>query len=247
MTEQLKDTNADIAAIFSGEGLSEEFKSNAKSIFEAAILAKVSEETARLEEEFEAKLVEEVQSINENLVTKIDEYLEYVVTEWMEENQLAIETGIKAELAEDFMVGLKNLFVEHYVDIPEDKVEIVEEFAQQVEILESELDKAITDNVSLVEEINGYKKEKIVADISEGLTEVQLAKLKSLSGNIEFITENDYKQKLLLTKKKYFDVSDSDEVVTKSNQMDEETSTLEESFSPVMSHYVQNISRTLKK
>jgi len=247
MTEQLKDTNADIAAIFSGEGLSEEFKSNAKSIFEAAILAKVSEETARLEEEFEAKLVEEVQSINENLVTKIDEYLEYVVTEWMEENQLAIETGIKAELAEDFMVGLKNLFVEHYVDIPEDKVEIVEEFAQQVEILESELDKAITDNVSLVEEINGYKKEKIVADISEGLTEVQLAKLKSLSGNIEFITENDYKQKLLLTKKKYFDESDSDEVVTKSNQMDEETSTLEESFSPVMSHYVQNISRTLKK
>jgi len=247
MTEQLKDTNADIAAIFSGEGLSEEFKSNAKSIFEAAILAKVSEETARLEEEFEAKLVEEVQSINENLVTKIDEYLEYVVTEWMEENQLAIETGIKAELAEDFMVGLKNLFVEHYVDIPEDKVEIVEEFAQQVEILESELDKAITDNVSLVEEINGYKKEKIVADISEGLTEVQLAKLKSLSENIEFITENDYKQKLLLTKKKYFDESDSDEVATKSNQMDEETSTLEESFSPVMSHYVQNISRTLKK
>jgi len=247
MTEQLKDTNADIAAIFSGEGLSEEFKSNAKSIFEAAILAKVSEETARLEEEFEAKLVEEVQSINENLVTKIDEYLEYVVTEWMEENQLAIETGIKAELAEDFMVGLKNLFVEHYVDIPEDKVEIVEEFAQQVEILESELDKAITDNVYLVEEINGYKKEKIVADISEGLTEVQLAKLKSLSENIEFITENDYKQKLLLTKKKYFDESDSDEVVTKSNQMDEETSTLEESFSPVMSHYVQNISRTLKK
>ena len=247
MTEQLKDTNADIAAIFSGEGLSEEFKSNAKSIFEAAILAKVSEETARLEEEFEAKLVEEVQSINENLVTKIDEYLEYVVTEWMEENQLAIETGIKAELAEDFMVGLKNLFVEHYVDIPEDKVEIVEEFAQQVEILESELDKAITDNVYLVEEINGYKKEKIVADISEGLTEVQLAKLKSLSENIEFITENDYKQKLLLTKKKYFDESDSDEVATKSNQMDEETSTLEESFSPVMSHYVQNISRTLKK
>jgi SHS2 domain-containing protein len=247
MTEQLKDTNADIAAIFSGEGLSEEFKSNAKSIFEAAILAKVSEETARLEEEFEAKLVEEVQSINENLVTKIDEYLEYVVTEWMGENKLAIETGIKAELAEDFMVGLKNLFVEHYVDIPEDKVEIVEEFAQQVEILESELDKAITDNVSLVEEINGYKKEKIVADISEGLTEVQLAKLKSLSENIEFITENDYKQKLLLTKKKYFDESDSDEVVTKSNQMDEETSTLEESFSPVMSHYVQNISRTLKK
>jgi hypothetical protein len=247
MTEQLKDTNADIAAIFSGEGLSEEFKSNAKSIFEAAILAKVSEETARLEEEFEAKLVEEVQSINENLVTKIDEYLEYVVTEWMEENQLAIETGIKAELAEDFMVGLKNLFVEHYVDIPEDKVEIVEEFAQQVEILESELDKAITDNVSLTEEINGYKKEKIVADISEGLTEVQLAKLKSLSENIEFITENDYKQKLLLTKKKYFDESDSDEVATKSNQMDEETSTLEESFSPVMSHYVQNISRTLKK
>ena len=247
MTEQLKDTNADIAAIFSGEGLSEEFKNNAKSIFEAAILEKVSVETARLEEEFQNKLVEEVQSINENLVTKIDEYLEYVVSEWMEENQLAIESGIKAELAEDFMVGLKNLFVEHYVDSPEDKVEIVEEFAQQVESLESELDKAITDNIALTEEINGYKKEIIIAEVSEGLSEIQSAKLKSLSENIEFITENDYLQKVILTKKKYFEESNDSQAVSKPTQMDEESSTLEESFSPVMSHYVQNISRTLKK
>ena len=247
MTEQLKDTNADIAAIFSGEGLSEEFKNNAKSIFEAAILEKVSAETARLEEEFQNKLVEEVQSINENLVTKIDEYLEYVVSEWMEENQLAIESGIKAELAEDFMVGLKNLFVEHYVDIPEDKVEIVEEFAQQVESLESELDKVISDCAALTEQINGYKKGVIIAEVSKDLSEIQSAKLKSLSENIEFITENDYLQKVILTKKKYFEESDDGQVVSKPTQMDEESSTLEESFSPVMSHYVQNISRTLKK
>ena len=132
MTEQVKDESiieekkldveTDINAIFSGESLSEEFKTNAKAIFEAAILAKVEEQKTALEEEYATKLETEVASINENMVTKVDEYLEYVVTEWMEENKLAIEKGIKAELVEDFMIGLKNLFTEHYVDIPEDKV-----------------------------------------------------------------------------------------------------------------------------
>ena len=122
----------DIDAIFSGESLSEEFKNNAKAIFEAAIFAKVDEAVTVLEEEYATKLEAEVTSINENLVTKVDEYLEYVVTEWMEENKLAVEKGIKAELAEDFMIGLKNLFTEHYVDIPEDKVNVVEEFLREI-------------------------------------------------------------------------------------------------------------------
>jgi hypothetical protein len=236
----------DIDAIFSGESLSEEFKNNAKAIFEAAIFAKVEEATTALEEEYSVKLQEEVDSINENLVTKVDEYLEYVVTEWMEENKLAIEKGIKAELAEDFMIGLKNLFTEHYVDIPEEKVDVVEQFAEQVEVLESELDKAVTENANLNAQISVYKKEHIVSEVSEGLTEVQSAKLKSLAEGIEFVSEQDYKQKLLLTKKKYFDESTQD-TVKKAAPMDDDVSTIEESFTPVMSHYVQNISRTLKK
>ena len=236
----------DIDAIFSGESLSEEFKNNAKAIFEAAIFAKVEEATTALEEEYAEKLETEVASINENLVTKVDEYLEYVVTEWMEENKLAVEKGIKAELAEDFMIGLKNLFTEHYVDIPEDKVNVVEEFAEQVEVLESELDKAVTEVANLNAQINIFKKEHIVSEVSEGLSEVQFAKLKSLAEGIDFVSEQDYKEKLLLTKKKYFDESSQD-TVKKAAPMDDDVSTIEESFTPVMNHYVQNISRTLKK
>jgi hypothetical protein len=236
----------DIDAIFSGESLSEEFKSNAKTIFEAAIFAKVEEAKTALEEEYATKLDTEVASINENMVTKVDEYLEYVVTEWMEENKLAIEKGIKAELAEDFMIGLKNLFTEHYVDIPEDKVNVVEEFAEQVEVLESELDKAVTEVANLNAQISVYKKEQVVSEVSEGLTEVQSAKLKSLAEGIEFVSEQDYKEKLLLTKKKYFDESSQD-TVKKAAPLDDDVSTIEESFTPVMNHYVQNISRTLKK
>lgn len=236
----------DIDAIFSGESLSEEFKTNAKAIFEAAITAKVEEAKTALEEEYATKLETEVASINENLVTKVDEYLEYVVSEWMEENKLAVEKGIKAELAEDFMIGLKNLFTEHYVDIPEEKVDVVEQFAEQVETLESELDKAVTENANLNAQISVYKKEQVVSEVSEGLSEVQSAKLKSLAEGIEFVSEQDYKQKLLLTKKKYFDESTQD-TVKKAAPMDDDVSTIEESFTPVMNHYVQNISRTLKK
>jgi hypothetical protein len=256
MTEQVKedgiidetklDVNTDIDAIFSGESLSEEFKNNAKVIFEAAIHARVEEAKIELEEEYSVKLQEEVDSINENLVTKVDEYLEYVVSEWMEENKLAIEKGIKAELAEDFMIGLKNLFTEHYVDIPENKVDVVEQFAEHVDVLESELDKAVTEVSNLNAQIGVYKKNEIVSEVSEGLSEVQFAKLKSLAEGIEFVSEQDYKEKLLLTKKKYFD-ENKDETVKKVAPMDDDISSLEESFSPVMSHYVQNISRTLKK
>jgi hypothetical protein len=256
MTEQVKedstieekklDVDTDINAIFSGESLSEEFKTNAKVIFEAAITAKVEEAKTALEEEYATKLETEVASINENLVTKVDEYLEYVVSEWMEENKLAIEKGIKSELVEDFMIGLKNLFTEHYVDIPEDKVNVVEEFAEKVETLESELDKVVTENANLNAQIGVYKKDQIVSEVSEGLSEVQFAKLKSLAEGIEFVSEQDYKEKLLLTKKKYFD-ENTEETVKKVAPMDDDVSSLEESFSPVMSHYVQNISRTLKK
>lgn len=257
MTEQVKEDNStieekkldvdtDINAIFSGESLSEEFKTNAKVIFEAAITAKVEEAKIALQEEYAEKLETEVASINENLVTKVDEYLEYVVGEWMEENKLAVETGIKAELVEDFMIGLKNLFTEHYVDIPEDKINVVEEFAEKVETLESELDKVVTENANLNAQIGIYKKDQIVSEVSEGLSEIQFAKLKSLAEGIEFVSEQDYKEKLLLTKKKYFDDT-TEETVKKVAPMDDDISSLEESFSPVMSHYVQNISRTLKK
>ena len=237
----------DIDAIFSGEELSEEFKSNAKAIFEAAVLAKVSEQVETLEEEYKQKLEEEVAMINENLISKIDEYLEYVIDEWTEENKLAIDSGIRSEIAEDFMLGLKNLFTEHYIDIPEDKVDVVEELASKVSELESELDKTITENAELSNEIKEYKQSIIFDEIAEGLTEVQSAKLQSLAEHIEFISEEDYKEKLSLTKKKYFESKEEAETTVSKDQFDADES-LEEGFSsPLMEHYVKNISKFVKK
>ena len=124
-----EDISSEVESLFAGDDLSEDYKTKAKAIFEAAVNAKIEERTSALEEEFENKLEEELVSFSEGLVSKMDEYLEYVVSEWMEENKLAVERGIKAEMVEDFMVGLKNLFTEHYVEIPEEKVDVVEAFA----------------------------------------------------------------------------------------------------------------------
>ena len=243
------DASQDIDAIFSGEGLSEEFKSNAKAIFEAAVLAQVEEREQALQEAYSEKLEEEIATINENIVSKVDEYLEYVVNEWIEENQLSVDSGLRAEIAEDFMTGLKSLFAEHYIDVPDEKADIVEELVAKVEALETELDKSITESKQLSDAIDAYKKELIVDEISEGLTEVQAAKLRTLAEKIEFVSEEDYTEKVSLTKKKYFSEGKEIDVPTSSKE-DQYASTeesLDESYSPTMAHYVKSISRTLKK
>jgi len=239
------EVNEDVASLFSGEELSEEFKEKAKSIFEAAIQVKIDEKTKELEEQFQTQLEEQAKTFAESLVTKVDEYLEYVVDTWMEENKLAIERNVKAEVAEDFMVGLKNLFMEHYIDIPDEKVDVVEGLAAKVEELQGELDSVISERSELVDQLNSYRKEQLAAEVSEGLSEVQCAKLKSLAEHIEYVSDEDYKSKLQLTKKKYFD-SKEEETVSESKGLDS-VENLDESFSPVMSRYVQNISRIVKK
>ncbi len=239
----------DIDAIFSGEELSEEFKTNAKAIFEAAVLSRVSEIETDLQEQFDTKLNEQVDEIVSSIVDKVDEYLEYVVVEWTETNKIGIEKNLKAEVAEDFMVGLKNLFVENYIDIPEDKVDLVDEMAKKLQNAETDLDKKITENADLTAKINSYKKEQAVHAVTEGLSDVQIAKLKSLAENIEFISEEDYKDKLGLTKKKYFESkNDTKTTVSEAKKdLDSADSDLEESFSPIMEHYVKNISKIVKK
>lgn len=239
----------DIDAIFSGEELSEEFKTNAKAIFEAAVAARVSEIETDLQEQFDTKLTESVDEVVSGIVDKVDEYLEYVVTEWVENNKVGIEKNLKAEVAEDFMVGLKNLFVENYIDIPEDKVDLVDEMAKKLQDAETDLDKKITENADLVSQLNDYKKEQAIHSVTEGLSEVQIAKLKSLAENIEFISEQDYKDKLALTKKKYFDSKAEDKTTVSESKKDLDSgdSELEESFSPIMEHYVKNISKIVKR
>jgi len=239
----------DIDAIFSGEELSEEFKTNAKAIFEAAVASRVSEIETDLQEQFDTKLNEQVDEIVSGIVDKVDEYLEYVVTEWTEEHKVGIEKNLKAEVAEDFMVGLKNLFVENYIDIPEDKVDLVDEMTKKLQDAETDLDKKITENADLVAELNAYKKEQAIHTVTEGLSEIQIAKLKSLAENIEFISEQDYKDKLALTKKKYFESKETEKTTVSESKkdLDSADSELEESFSPIMEHYVKNISKIVKR
>jgi hypothetical protein len=239
----------DIDAIFSGEELSEEFKTNAKAIFEAAVASRVTEIETDLQEQFDTKLNEQVDEIVSGIVDKVDEYLEYVVTEWTEEHKVGIEKNLKAEVAEDFMVGLKNLFVENYIDIPEDKVDLVDEMTKKLQDAETDLDKKITENADLVAELNAYKKEQAVHTVTEGLSEIQIAKLKSLAENIEFISEQDYKNKLTLTKKKYFESKETEKTAVSESKkdLDSADSELEESFTPIMEHYVKNISKIVKR
>jgi len=240
-----KDVELEISAIFSGEELSEEFKVKAKEIFEAAILAKVEEKEAELQENFEIKLEEAKQEYNDTLVNKIDEYLDYVVAEWVEDNKVNIEKGLKAELVEDFMLGLKNLFAEHYVDIPDDKIDIIEEFAAKLDTMEEELNSVISENVTLRSEVAIYKRSIIETEVSEGLTHVQIAKLLSLAENIEFVSEENYREKLILVRKQYFGSNAA--IVEKSSINSEDDEALEESYNPTMQHYVNSITRTLRK
>ena len=240
----------DIDAIFSGEDLSEEFKTNAKAIFEAAVLARVTEIEEDLQTEFNYRLDEQVEDIVSGIVDKVDEYLDYVVSEWVEENKISIERNLRAEITEDFIVGLKNLFVENYIDIPEDKVDFVDEIAVRLENAEQNLDKKISENHELVAELNEYKKEKAVLEVTEGLSDIQIAKLKSLAENIEFISEEDYREKLVLTKKKYFESKEENKSITTTTSkkdLDSADSDLDESLNPIMEHYVKNISKIVKR
>jgi len=238
----------DIDAIFSGEDLSEDFKKNAQAIFEAAVAVRVEEEVKTLEEQFAQKLEEAQSEFAAGLVDKVDEYLDYVVSEWQKENEIAIQNNLKAEIAEDFMVGIKNLFVENYIDIPDDKVDLVNDMAEKLSTAEQDLDKKIQENSDLVAQLNNYKKDAIVANVTEGLTEVQIEKLKSLAENIEFISEEDYKEKLTLTKKKYFEsVKEESKQEVQKDGLDSDASTIEESYNPVMAKYVSNISKIVKR
>jgi uncharacterized protein YutE (UPF0331/DUF86 family) len=238
----------DMDAMFSGENLSEEFKTKASTIFEAAVLSRVD----AIVEEVESQLMEQfdiaVEQVKEEMAAKVDDYLNYMVEEWMKENEVAIEKSLRAEVAEDFMVGLRNLFVEHYIDIPDEKVDVVEELAAKVEELESSLNEQINKGVELTKEINEQKKTEAIYTACEGLTQTQVEKLKSLAENVEFTTETEFQTKLTTLKESYFkadvkvaDGSDLNEGV----EVEEEKKSV--SSDPSMDVYAKAISQTLIK
>lgn len=238
VAENMGSCKDDIDALFNGESLSEEFKTKAVTIFEAAVRARVEAIVEKVAAENEAIMESTVSELEEQMTSQVDEYLNYVVEQWMEDNKLAVETGLRAEIAEDFMAGLKNLFTEHYIEVPEDKANLVEELAAQVAATQEALEEQVKKSEELTKALNESKAQEALRKICEGLTEVQVAKIKSLAEGVEFTTEGEYSQKLAVIRENYFP---SGKKVSEAPQALVETDTKE--VSPVMDRYVQAISK----
>ena len=225
------DSKEDIEAISGKEELSDEFKAKAKDIYETAVKAKVVDEVnkrvEKIEEEYLSEIEESTKKFQGEMVEKVDNYLNYVVTEWMEDNNLAVERGIKSELTDDFMTGLRNLFKEHYIDVPEEKVDIVDDLFDKVEELESKLNEEIDKNISLKKDLAEATKEGILSDVCEDLADTQKEKISSLAEGVEFENEDQFKAKLAMLKESYFpqkEVVKSEDDVTETTLSTEELS-----------------------
>ena len=249
ITAEDLDISEDLVAIFGqdSEDLSEEFKTQVKTVFEAAVVSKINSELDTIEETFNARLNEATQEINESLTDKVDNYLSYVVEQWVSDNELAIEHGIKTEITEEFIGGLKQLFEDHYIDIPEERVDVVDSLADRVGELEGKLNEAIETNISLTSRVQTYEKDDVILEVSEGLTVMEAEKLKGLSEGIIFEDVDQYKDALNVVKESYF----SGRTASKSVVIDEAAEILEEGLqeeataSPRMAAYVDVMNRTI--
>ena len=245
VTKEDIDVSDDVKALFGEEDLSEEFKESATTIFEAAVVSKINEVLDTVSVDMDAELEAEKEDSIQTLSTRLDDYLEYVVEEWVKENEIAIESGIRAEIVENFMEGLRGLFTENYVDIPEEKVDLVDELAAKVQELETSVNEEMEKNIDISKQLQEMKKEQIIESISDGLSENQSDKLKSLADGVEFESEEDYTKKLETVKENYFP---SEEVV--SEIADDEPLEIEDDDKNVngsMANYMNAISRSIKK
>jgi hypothetical protein len=227
------DTTTELDALVESEAtLSDEFKAKTAVIFEAAVKSKLSEEVDRLEAQYKEELAEEIASTKSDLVEKVDSYLNYVVETWMEENQVAIQSGLRTEIAETFMEKMKDLFTESYIDVPESKVDLVDELAEQVEELETRLNETTQKVIDTSEELEVYKRETIIRESARDLADTQVEKLKSLVEGIDFESEEQFAEKVATVKESYFTkkvtgdeeveaiVEDADQTVELSSSMD---------------------------
>ena len=241
------DVEEDVNALLGGEDLSEDFKAKAKTIFETAINAKVAEVKEALEVEFQEKLDEEIETAKESLAERVDSYLEYVADEWFEENQLAVENGLKTEMTESFLEGMKGLFEEHYVQIPEDKYDVLESMVEKLDDMETKLNEQIEKNINLNNRLGESVADGILGDVSEGLASTQKEKLASLAESVEFESETEYREKLETLKESYF--------TSKPNSPSSKTESLSEGvdnaegvgeISNSMNAYIKSLGNTLK-
>lgn len=242
------DMSEHVNALLEGEDLSEEFKNKAKTIFEAAVKERVEAELKKFETSYSNALAEEVEKIKTEIGTKTDDYLNYIVENWLTENEVAIETGLRAELTEDFIGGLKNLFQEHYIDIPDDKVNVVEELTQTISNLENRLNEEIETNVTLNKVLSENKKENILTTITEGMTTTQAAKIRTLSEGLDFVDEGVFTAKVQTLKENYFPTVNQKPLETLDPVApgDEGKTLIAEDLNTPMAKYVKALGRTQK-
>jgi DNA-binding ferritin-like protein len=235
----------DVDALFNGESLSEEFRTKATTIFEAAVQSRVEKIVEDVISDNDKILEEAVEGIRVELAEQVDEYLNYVVEQWVKDNEVAIESGLRAELSEDFINGLKNLFAEHYIDLPEEKLEVAESLAEKVVELEEAAAASAEKLSALSKELNEAKKNESIRKVCEGLTETQIAKMKSLAEGVEFTTEGEFNNKLAVIRENYFPNKKIVSEVTAAAETSEAQPEVD--VPSYMANYVKAISKTLPK
>jgi hypothetical protein len=240
------DIEEDVNALLSGEELSEEFQEKARTIFETAIKSKVAEIKEELQAQYEESLVEELVAIKEELTDRVDAYLEYVADEWVAENALAIEAGLKTEMTESFLQGMKGLFEDHYVTIPEDRYDVLNTMVEKLDEMEGKLNEQIQRNVALNQRLAESVADVIFSDVCEGLALSQKDKLASLAENVEFDGENNYREKLVTLRESYFP-SNAGTQRNHSENLSESTESVYQPVSGLMESYIQTLNRVSKK
>ena len=249
MKKEEYDIEEDVNALLSGEELSEEFQEKARTIFEAAIKSKVAEIKEDLQAAYEVALVEEIEAIKEGLTDRVDAYLEYVADEWIQENALAVEHGLKTEMTESFLAGMKGLFEDHYVSIPEDRYDVIESMVDKLDEMEEKLNEQIQRNVALNRRLAESVADVIFADVAEGLALSQKDKLASLAENVEFESEAEYREKLATLRESYFPSRGTSAQRNDSENLSESTDVQlqQPEVSGIMEAYLQTLSRVSKK
>jgi hypothetical protein len=241
------DLSADVKALVSSDAdLSEEFKDKAATIFEAAVKTRIQEQTKILEAQYEEKLSAETETVKEAMVEKVDSYLNYVVEEWMKENELAVERGIRTEIAEDFITGLKDLFKEHYIDVPEEKYNVLDDLTNQNKSLEEKLNEQISKNVDLTKEVSESAKSKAIADIAKDLADTEKEKFEKMAENVEYDSADKFKEKLETIKESYFPKTKIVETASKDDVDTVAANAPIESNTDAMAAYTAAITKNLK-
>lgn len=240
--EKEMDLSDDVKALIGDEKLTEEFKAKAKTIFEAAVKSRLKEEKAKVEVEYASKLKSEIDATKAELVEKVDSYLNYVVEEWMKSNEIAVERGIKGEIAEDFITGLKKLFEDHYINVPDEKYDVLEDQASKIEELNKKLNEQIESNVKLNSEIGKLTRKDIVAEVASGLTDTNKEKFNKLAEEIEYSNATEFKNKVTTIKESYFTTKE----ISSKNEIDNvaEGETTNVDLSSSMTAYAAAISKT---